>query len=185
MAELFGGRFTMKTFEERHAWAILSCQKAQLRLTRVRAAILSFLAQRRMPVTLEMVSQADGIRGGCDEATVYRTLMLFKEAGLVRLVGTPRKASYFVLNVTGDSIHFLICRQCASITELCLSGPLSAEIGRIATAQGFSQTPHDCEIYGLCTQCEVTRKNQIPPSKLMARATDKPMVSKQNCLSQP
>ena len=87
----------MKTFKERSAWAISSCRKAGMRLTPAREAILSFLAQRRTPASLEMISQAEGVRGQCDATTVYRTLMLFKDAELVRVVGTPRKTSYFVL----------------------------------------------------------------------------------------
>ena len=104
-----------------------SCRKARMRLTSVRTAILSFLAQRRTPASLEMISLADGVRGECDTTTVYRTLMMFKDAELIRLVGTPRKASYFVLNAPGDSAHFLICRRCGCVTELPLPDPMSAE----------------------------------------------------------
>ncbi len=161
----------MKTFKERNAWAISSCQKARMRLTPVREAILSFLAQQRTPASLEMVSQAEGVRGQCDSTTVYRTLMLFKEADLVRVVGTPRKASYFVLNAPGDSAHFLICRRCGCVTELPLPDPVSAEIGRIASSRGFSPTPSDCEVHGLCENCQATLKMQVVPSKLAVRVT--------------
>ena len=138
-----------------------------MRLTPVRAAILSFLAQLRTPASLEMISRADGVRGKCDATTVYRTLMMFKEAELVRLVGTPRKASYFVLNAPGDSVHFLICRNCGCVIELPLPDPLSAEIGRIASTRGFSSAPADCEVHGLCKYCQAARNTQIMPSKLI------------------
>ena len=140
-----------------------------MRLTPVRAAILSFLAQLRTPASLEMVSRADGVRGQCDATTVYRTLMLFQEADLIRLVGTPRKASYFVLNAPGDSAHFLICRGCGCVVELPLPDPLSAEIGRLASARGFSPMPADCEVHGQCEACRAARKTQIMPSKLPVR----------------
>jgi len=159
----------MKTSKERRAWAISCCRKARMRLTPVRAAILSFLAQLRTPASLEMVSRADGVRGQCDATTVYRTLMLFQEADLIRLVGTPRKASYFVLNAPGDSAHFLICRGCGCVVELPLPDPLSAEIGRLASARGFSPMPADCEVHGQCEACRAARKTQIMPSKLPVR----------------
>jgi len=139
-----------------------------MRLTPVREAILSFLAQQRTPASLEMVSQAEGVRGQCDATTVYRTLMLFKEAELVRVVGTPRKTSYFVLNVPGDSAHFLICRRCGCVAELPLPDPFSSEIGRLASSRGFSPVT-DCEVHGLCENCQTARKTQIPPSKLIVR----------------
>jgi len=165
--------FAMKTFKERQAWAILSCRKAQMRLTPVRESILSFLAQQRLPATLGMILQAGGVRGKCDETTVYRTLMMFKEAELVRLVGTPRKASCFVLNVPGDSANFLICRRCGCISELSLPRPMSAEIGRIASARGFSPTQQDCAIHGLCAGCQAESKKQVAPSKLIVRVASK------------
>jgi Fe2+ or Zn2+ uptake regulation protein len=159
----------MKTFKQRRAWAISSCRKAQMRLTPAREAILSFLAQRRTPANLEMVSQAQHVLGQCDSTTVYRTLMLFKEAELVRLVGTPSKASYFVLNVPGDSAHFLICRRCGCVSEMLLPDPTLAEIGRFASSHGFSPTPVDCEVQGLCENCRATVKTQIAPAKLTVR----------------
>ena len=156
----------MKTSKERRAWAISCCRKARMRLTPVRAAILSFLAQRRTPASLEMVSRADGVRGQCDATTVYRTLMMFQEAELIRLVGTPRKASYFVLNAPSDCAHFLICRGCGCVVELPLPDLLSAEIGRLASARGFSPVPADREVQGLCENCQAARKTHVVPSKL-------------------
>jgi len=171
---------TMRTFKERSAWAISSCRKAQMRLTPVREAILAFLAQQRLPATLEMILQADNVRGKRDETTVYRTLMMFKEAELVRVVGTPRKASSFVLNAPGDSANFLICRRCGCITELLLPRPMAAEIARLVSARGFSPKQQICEILGLCASCQVESNNQIVPSKLIVRVVDKMASSKRD-----
>jgi len=170
----------MKTPKERHKWAMASCRHAQMRLTPVRKTILLFLAQRRTPASLEMVSQADGVRGQCDMTTVYRTLMMFKEAAIVRMVGTLCKASYFVLNVPGDTVHFLICNQCGCATELPLPDTVSAEIERIASAQGFSPKPQDCEVYGLCASCQAASKTQVMPSKLNVRVAGKSAASKRD-----
>jgi len=170
----------MKTSKERRAWAMASCRKARMRLTSVRTAILSFLAQQRTPVSLEMISLANGVRGRCDPTTVYRTLMMFKEAELVRLVGTPRKASYFALNAPGDSAHFLMCRRCGCVNELPLPDTVSAEIERIASARGFSPMPQDCEIHGLCVNCQAALKTQVMPSKLVVRAASKVAPSKRD-----
>ena len=163
----------MKPIKERHKWAMSSCRKAQMRLTPVREAILLFLAQRRTPASLEMISQVDGVQGQCDVTTVYRTLMMFKEAELVRLVGTLRKASYFLLNAPGDCAHFLICRRCGCVAELPLSEPMLVEIGRIASARGFSPTPQDCEVFCLCERCQAARITEVLPSKLITRAAGK------------
>jgi Fe2+ or Zn2+ uptake regulation protein len=114
-----------------------------------------------------MVWHADGVHGHCDATTVYRTLMMFKEAELVRLVGTPHKVNHFVLNVPGENNYFLICRRCGCITELPLPQPMADAIGRVAAAQGFALTRQDCEVYGLCEPCQATTPMHVAPSNLM------------------
>lgn len=122
-----------------------------------------------MPATLEMVSQADGVRGQCNVTTIYRTLMMFKEAKLVRSVGTLRKASYFVLNIPDESSHFLVCHRCGCIATLPLPDAITAEIERIVSARGFSPMPLDCEVFGLCPTCRDKGKAQTMPSKFPVR----------------
>ena len=168
----------MMNLEQRLVWATTSCRKAHMRLSPVREAILRFLAQRRDPATLEMISQADGVRGQCDGTTVYRTLMMFKEADLIRVVETPRKASYFVLNIPDESNHFLVCRRCGCITTLPLPDNITAEIERLVSAQGFAPTPPDCEVFGLCASCLAASKKQVVPSKLLLRPAGKVAPSK-------
>ena len=168
----------MMNVEQRLLWATTSCRNAQMRLTPVRGAILSFLAQRRVPATLEMVTLAEGVRGQCDATTVYRTLMMFKEAEIIRLVGTLRKVSCFLLNAPGDVVHLLICQHCDCITELLLPDLVTVEIERLAAEQGFSPRPQDCEVYGLCASCQAALKTQVAPSKLIVRAAGKVAPSK-------
>jgi Fur family transcriptional regulator, zinc uptake regulator len=164
----------VKTPEQRLALALKVCAELRMRVTPVRKALLIFFAAKRIPVTVETALQAAGIRGCCDATTVYRTLMMFKEADLVRLVGMPGKANYFMLNVPGDTNHFLICRRCGCVAELPLSDPMSAEMGRIASSRGFSPTSQDYEIHGLCEQCQAASKTQVKPSKLIIRAAVNP-----------
>ncbi|MCC6822577.1 MAG: transcriptional repressor [Verrucomicrobiota bacterium] len=135
-------------------------------MTPVRRAILAFLAARRLPASLEMIGQADGVRGQCGATTVYRTLMLFEGAEVVRLVGSPHKISYFVLNVPGASNHFLICRRCGCLAELALPPVMEEAIHNIGAAQGFPSTHHDCEVHGFCSACQSVRVGQGMPSKL-------------------
>ena len=163
----------MKTFQQRYQWAMQSCRKAGMRITPIREAILSFLAQHYLPANLEMVAEAEGVIGRCDSTTVFRTLTMFKQAEFVRTVHTPAKSRYFVLNIPGDNLNFLICRECGCVTELPLSSPMKAKIERIALARGFSATSQNCEVHGLCTNCQSTRKTQVPPSKLISGAGSK------------
>jgi len=82
--------------------------------------------------------------------------------------------------VPGDTVHFLICNQCGCATELPLPDTVSAEIERIASAQGFSPKPQDCEVYGLCASCQAASKTQVMPSKLNVRVAGKSAASKRD-----
>mgnify|MGYP001581057674 CR=1 FL=1 len=156
----------MKTPEEQFIWAISVCSVAQMRVTPVRREILNFLATSRVPVTLEMISQAEGVRGHCDATTVYRTLMLFKEADIVRLVGSSRKESHFCLNVPGENNHFLICRECGCTVLLRLPEITVREIAAAAATSGFSPSKQDYEVHGVCNDCQEARLREPLPSKL-------------------
>jgi len=153
--------------DQRLAWAVAACRNAQMRLTPLRQAMLAFLATQRMPVSLEMIAQADGVRGQCDATTVYRTQALFKAADIVRQVGTPGKVSLFLLNVPGESGQFLVCRRCGCIKELALPGQTLESVRRAVVAQGFSPSGQDCEVYGVCPTCSAGSQSQAPSSKLL------------------
>jgi Fe2+ or Zn2+ uptake regulation protein len=156
-----------KTSEQRLAWALETCRRLRLRLTPTRRAILGCLSERRTPATLEAIAAADGVRGGCDATTVYRTLTLFKEAELVRLVSSPRKQSCFLLNVPGEGGNLLVCRNCGETVELPLLPASAGDIRRLIAQQGFAPDQWDCVVHGLCQRCERELKSKVIPTKLI------------------
>ncbi len=158
----------MNTAEQRLAWALEVCRRAQVRMTPVRQGILAFLAGQRVPVGLDTIARAAGVAGHCDATTVYRTLMMFHDADLVRQVGTTQKIKYFRLNVPGESGHYLICRKCGRITELSLPHAVTEEIQRLTRTKHFSLAGQDHEVHGLCEHCHSSRQNAVLPSKLRA-----------------
>ncbi len=156
----------MKVTEARLDWALDLCRRAQVRMTPVRQGILAFLAAQHLPVSLDTIARADGVGGHCDATTVYRTLMMFTEADLVRLVGSSRKKSHFWLNVPGGNNHFLICRACGRTVPLNLPRPIENQISGAAAASGFSPAKQDCEVHGVCLACQQVRQREPLPSKL-------------------
>ena len=86
------------------------------------------------------------------KATVYRTLSVLVEAGLVQEhdFGTGHK----VYEVATDKAHHdhLYCLSCGSIHEFY--DPLEAKIiSKIAKATDFEVRSHVLKIYGLCARC--------------------------------
>ena|SRR5436190_22597424 len=159
----------MKNSAERLDWALKRCERSHVRMTCVRAAILGFLSEQRKPVNLEAISQAPGVKGECDATTVYRTLMVFKDAGLVRCVGMLRKTNHFVLSVPGDVSHFLVCERCGAVVELEVSPGMLASLERLASGHGFAASGQCMDLHGVCRACEEAARRTVPASKVMAR----------------
>ena len=145
------------------------CEESHMRMTHVRKAILEFLSEQRKPVNLDAISQVPGVRDECDATTVYRTLMVFKDAGLVRWVGMLRKTSHFVLNVPGDMSHFLVCEQCGAVAELDLPVGVLAAMERLAVEHGFAASGQCMDLHGVCRACEEAARKTLPAAKVMAR----------------
>lgn len=135
-----------------------------MRLTPIREKILAFLAAQCVPVSLETVIQADSIRGSCDAATVYRTLMLLCELEVIRQVGLPNKISYFVLNPPGESSHLLVCRCCGAISELPASQSMAALEQEVTAVQGYTRLYHELVFFGICPACQ-----KHPPGVVCAK----------------
>jgi Fe2+ or Zn2+ uptake regulation protein len=158
----------VKDPDERLAWALDVCRKLGMRLTPGRRKILAVLAAHRAPVSLETVMQTGGVRQVCDATTAYRTLMLFRDAELVRQVALPAKVRFFVLNVPGESIHFLICRRCGAITELDPEAHCEAMESAVAAAHGYTELHHEQQFFGICPACQKLPP-RVPSAKLPVR----------------
>jgi Fe2+ or Zn2+ uptake regulation protein len=154
----------MRTKEKRYNWALQVCLRSKMRLTPIREKILAYLATQRAPISLEAVMEAESLRGFCDAATAYRTLMLLRELEVIRQVSLPNKISYYVLNIPGQSSHFLICRCCGNIDELPASESVSALEREAASKQGYSRLSHELVVFGLCPECQ-----KHPPGVLCAK----------------
>src|SRR5436190_155875 len=93
----------MKNPAERLEWALKRCEQSHVRMTSVRAAILELLTEQRKPVNLDSISHAAGVRGQYDATTVYRTLMVFRDAVLFReLKYEIQKSIRMVLCAAGE-----------------------------------------------------------------------------------
>jgi Fe2+ or Zn2+ uptake regulation protein len=160
---------TMKSIEERLEWGVRSLERSGTRMTSMRAAILEYLAAHRKPVNLDAISQARGVKGECDATTVYRTLMVLKDTGLVRCVGMLRKTSHFVLEVPDDVAHFLICERCGAVEELELSPSVLSAMERLAVEHGFAASGQSMDLHGVCRACEEAARKTVPAAKVMAR----------------
>ncbi|MDQ3863634.1 MAG: transcriptional repressor [Actinomycetota bacterium] len=89
------------------------------------------------------------IRARCPEVgmvTVYRTLDLFLELGLVRRLDLGYGPRY---ELAEDHHHHLICEDCGRVTEFERCPVDLRSLG----GGGFEVRAHSLEVYGTCSEC--------------------------------
>jgi Fe2+ or Zn2+ uptake regulation protein len=83
-------------------------------------------------------------------ATVYDTLDLLDELGLIRRVSTPRGATTY--DSRTDDHHHMICRGCGRVQDLEADVDAAAA-QRAADAAGFAASYAQLTLSGLCSEC--------------------------------
>lgn len=89
---------------------------------------------------------------GVNISTVYRTLELLEELGMVTHTHLGHGAPTYHLAAEADHVH-LVCRDCGSIQEV---QPSLVE-GMVTTLQhelGFQTDVHHLTVFGLCRECK-------------------------------
>lgn len=132
-------------------------QRNKLKSSSRRELILETFASIGRHVTAEELLRAVRER---DEkigaATVYRTLRVFQESGIVAERHFEGGATRFEL--VGDDHHdHLICTSCGTIVEF-EDDDIEREQQRIAARHGFELRSHRHELYGLCANCRKAQR---------------------------
>jgi len=93
--------------------------------------------------------------GSCDLATIYRSMHLLEEMGMVKRFDFGDGVARFELLGEGDDghHHHLVCTRCAGVIELDDCSMHEMEEG-IASRNGFKAVTHNLEFFGLCPECQ-------------------------------
>ncbi len=124
--------------------------------TRQRRLIWDFFARADRAATVG--EAADALRSdGVGQATVYRTVTLLSDLGLLARVQDGRGDSCFIAPPIGHS-HPLICGACRRVIRFDGDGDVSALEAQLAEATGFTIYGHHLEVYGICPACRAARE---------------------------
>ncbi|HLD01363.1 MAG TPA: Fur family transcriptional regulator [Patescibacteria group bacterium] len=127
-------------------------QKANLKVTHAREAVLMYLTETDAPVdVLNIVAWLGQKNINVDKVTVYRILDAFYKKRIIdRIEFGEGKFRY---ELSGSDHHHLICEQCGNIEDIsdCNIGILEKEI---AKKKHFLVKRHALEFYGLCQNCQ-------------------------------
>ncbi len=121
--------------------------------TPARRDIFSYL-RTSGPVTVALVIEA---HPAFNRASVYRTLALFRQLGIVHdLIAGGQK----LIELTDEfdtHHHHLTCVSCGTSITIT-DAPIENRLNAIAKARGFAPTAHQIEISGLCAKCQQASK---------------------------
>ncbi len=127
-------------------------EKASLRKTPGRLAILKVLTDRHGPFSIEELHQF--VKGQkLDLVTVYRCLTSFEEVSLVKRCDFGDGIARYELNLgSHHHHHHVICKTCrkAENIEDCEVTRLEA----IVEKMGYTKVTHNLEFFGICKTCK-------------------------------
>ncbi len=128
-------------------------EKRDLRLTDARAAIVEAALARVGHYPIEDLIadlKARGIRGS--KATVYRTLPLLAEAGILQPAIVAGDSKSYETTFGQEHHDHLICQRCGKVVEF---GFEAFEIlqREVAGRYGFRLENHHHELVGTCPEC--------------------------------
>ena len=133
------------------AAALARLRDAGFRLTEPRRAVVAALERVGPHITAdEVLRHGREIHAALGRATVYRTLELCTELGLLRPVVLGDGGLHYIVAEGGH--HHLICTTCGKSVEFddCALGGLEEELARRFR---FEIRGHLLELYGLCSDC--------------------------------
>jgi Fur family ferric uptake transcriptional regulator len=99
---------------------------------------------------------AGDLAGGVDRVsrgTVYRTLALLVQAGIVREIRDTDTHAHFEPVFDREPHEHMICDECGKFIEFIDQG-LAGHIDRACAKQKFSQRIHRVVVFGLCKDCK-------------------------------
>ncbi len=124
--------------------------------TRQRRLIWEFFAASDHAATI--TETADALRAeGVGQATVYRTVQLLSDLGLLARVQDGRGEICYIAPPIGHS-HPLICGVCRRVVRFDGEGDLTALEAKLAEETGFTIYGHHLEVYGICPACRARKE---------------------------
>ena len=107
------------------------------------------MSKATRPFTVEDLC---GALPGVGRATVFRTVRLLVETGVLCRVVIEDGTIRYQLSTSGSHHHHLVCSSCGSVQEF-VDEKLDKLIESNARAHRFGLASHAMELYGVCADC--------------------------------
>ncbi len=125
-------------------------KKSGSSLTKPRKLIFDLLLNQE-PQTIQVLVRRAGEQ--VDRATIYRTIELFEDLGIVHRLNIGWKYKIELSDMFNGHHHHFYCTNCQKTYSLQPNSMLETMIDSASSKEGFSPRGHQLEIYGLCQNC--------------------------------
>jgi Fur family ferric uptake transcriptional regulator len=124
-------------------------------LTAARQAVFECLLDSEPRTVHDVIEACTGV---ADRASVYRTVSLFEELGIVHRLQLGWKYKLELSDDFSHHHHHLTCTACGNVIPLPEDIMLEAHLRRVAQQRGFDPLSHQLEIRGTCADCQTPQK---------------------------
>lgn len=122
-------------------------------LTAARRAVFSALGDSKGPLSMHDLIAVCSPE--IDRASVYRTVSLFEELGVVQRLQIGWKYKLELSDEFSHHHHHVSCAKCGRTVATDDDAVLEERIRALAIARGFTATTHQLEILGVCEDCRL------------------------------
>jgi len=119
-------------------------------LTKPRKLVFDLLLDRE-PQTMQVLVQRAASR--VNRATIYRTIELFENLGIVHRLNIGWKYKIELSDMFVGHHHHFYCTNCHKTYNLEPNSMLETMIDSLVSKEGFAPRGHQLEIFGLCVSC--------------------------------
>lgn len=128
------------------------------RMTGPRRTIVEYVAPRTDNFSAQEILEQLNRRGvDVGRATVFRTLDLLVELGLLHRIHTEDGSSRYAVCDTRHHHHHFLCIECGAVQTVEAPG-IEVEIQRFAERSGLEVANHVLELVGRCGECAQARR---------------------------
>jgi Fur family ferric uptake transcriptional regulator len=122
------------------------------RMTGPRRQIVAALAEGGSTTAQDLFESLRQTGSGIGRATVFRTLELLSQHGIVERVHLPDGCHTYVLSQPGHH-HHLVCSDCGTVLEFS-DCQLDGVLEGLAQRTAFRIDGHWLEVFGVCRACQ-------------------------------
>ena len=131
---------------------LTAIERSPERLTAPRRRVAELIGRRQGHFTAaDLLVDAQRSRRPVGRATVFRTLELFTQLGVLERLDLPSGEHAYVACAPRHH-HHVVCSSCGAAAEIPELG-LADVVRAAGDATGFDISEHRLELYGTCAQC--------------------------------